>query len=96
MNVPRAEMERDLKAQEKELADDISSLTKKSKYLEKQYVEANNQLRDIVRPVPLLLLLQNSFQYSSRSSTALSLDHDTLHCSSCTISTFGPIICDRT
>lgn len=49
MNVPRPTMEGSLKTQEKELSDDIVNLNKKSKYLEKQYVEANAQLRDIVR-----------------------------------------------
>ena len=49
MNVPRAIMEKDLEKQEKDLTEDIANLTKKSKYLEKQYVEANAQLRDIVR-----------------------------------------------
>ncbi|KAJ7070649.1 Prefoldin [Mycena amicta] len=47
MGVPRKEMEHDLKSQEKELADDITSLTKKSKYLEKQFNDAQAQLRDI-------------------------------------------------
>ncbi len=62
--VPRKEMEGELKAQEKELADDIASLQKKvrmfwnntnpllndnqSKYLEKQFNDAQAQLRDIV------------------------------------------------
>ena len=48
INVPRATMDRSLKEQEKELSNDISNLNKKSKYLEKQHLEANNQLRDIV------------------------------------------------
>ncbi|KAF7968934.1 hypothetical protein HWV62_21574 [Athelia sp. TMB] len=48
--VPRKEMEKELQDQEKEIADDITNLTKKSKYLEKQYNDAQNQLRDIVRP----------------------------------------------
>jgi len=47
INVPRAAMDRSLKEQEKELSNDISNLNKKSKYLEKQHLEANNQLRDI-------------------------------------------------
>lgn len=65
--VPRKEMEKELKTQEKELADDISNLTKKvrtifsaepriidacihqSKYLEKQFNDAQSQMRDIVR-----------------------------------------------
>ena len=60
-------MEDDLKRQEKELTDEISSLNKKvrpyhfcrdyltsfqSKFLEKQFNEAQAQLRDIVRPRP--------------------------------------------
>ncbi|KAK7063881.1 Prefoldin [Favolaschia claudopus] len=49
MMVPRKEMEKDLKDQEKELSDDITSLNKKSKYLEKQFNDAQAQLRDIVR-----------------------------------------------
>ncbi|KAG5643546.1 hypothetical protein DXG03_000687 [Asterophora parasitica] len=40
-------MEDELKGQEKELADDINSLNKKSKYLEKQFNDAQSQLRDI-------------------------------------------------
>ncbi len=48
MNIPRVTMERRLKEQEKELSNDISNLNKKSKYLEKQHIEANAQLRDIV------------------------------------------------
>ena len=67
MHVPRATMEEELKAQEKELAEDIASLNKKArailitlmliqglelvrqaKYLEKQYNDAQGQLRDIV------------------------------------------------
>ena len=54
MNVPRDTMEKDLKSQEKELSDDIVNLNKKSKYLEKQYQEANAQLRDIVSLIVLL------------------------------------------
>ena len=66
MHVPRTTMEEELKGQEKELSDDITSLNKKvgfiyhlswklvytfafkSKYLEKQYNDAQSQLRDIV------------------------------------------------
>ncbi|KAG6894781.1 hypothetical protein C0992_004723 [Termitomyces sp. T32_za158] len=48
MLVPRKTMETELKTQEKELADDISNLNKKSKYLEKQLNDAQSQLRDIV------------------------------------------------
>ncbi|KAF5392507.1 hypothetical protein D9757_002231 [Collybiopsis confluens] len=70
MMVPRKDMETQLKAQEKELSDDISSLNKKvfhnklvlgieaqakcfqSKYLEKQFNEAQAQLRDIFHHQP--------------------------------------------
>ncbi|CCM03668.1 uncharacterized protein FIBRA_05812 [Fibroporia radiculosa] len=50
MMVPRPTMEKELKVEEKELTDDITNLMKKSKYLEKQFDEAQGQLRDIVRP----------------------------------------------
>lgn len=49
---PRKEMESELKAQEKELGDDLTSLTKKSKFLEKQFNEAQGQLRDIFNSAP--------------------------------------------
>ncbi|TFK70454.1 Prefoldin [Pluteus cervinus] len=49
---PRKEMEDELKGQEKELTDDISNLNKKSKYLEKQYNDAQAQLRDIFHHSP--------------------------------------------
>ncbi|KAF8203884.1 Prefoldin [Pholiota molesta] len=52
MNVPRGLMEDELKAQEKELSDDITSLNKKSKYLEKQFNDAQSQLRDIFHHAP--------------------------------------------
>ncbi|EGO05280.1 hypothetical protein SERLA73DRAFT_174357 [Serpula lacrymans var. lacrymans S7.3] len=52
--VPRKTMEKELKGQEKEFTDDINSLNKKSKYLEKQFNDAQAQLRDI-------------FHHSSRS-----------------------------
>ncbi|KAF9021779.1 Prefoldin [Hymenopellis radicata] len=52
MMVPRKEMQGELKAQEKELADDIVSLQKKSKYLEKQFNDAQAQLRDIFHHAP--------------------------------------------
>lgn len=45
--VPRPTMEKELKKQEKELSDDITNLNKKSKYLEKQFNDAQGQLRDI-------------------------------------------------
>ncbi|TFK56478.1 Prefoldin [Heliocybe sulcata] len=50
--VPRPEMEKDLKSQEKELTDDINGLNKKSKYLEKQFNDAQSQLRDIFNSAP--------------------------------------------
>ncbi|KAA1471419.1 Prefoldin [Dentipellis sp. KUC8613] len=52
MMVPRPEMEADLKAQERGLTDDIASLSKKTKYLEKQFNDAQSQLRDIFNSVP--------------------------------------------
>ncbi|KAF7307347.1 hypothetical protein MIND_00528700 [Mycena indigotica] len=52
MGVPRKEMENELKSQEKELTDDIASLAKKSKYLEKQFNDAQAQLRDIFHHAP--------------------------------------------
>ncbi|EAU92342.1 hypothetical protein CC1G_00561 [Coprinopsis cinerea okayama7 len=52
MQVPRKEMEQELKGQEKELTDDITSLNKKSKYLEKQFSDAQSQLRDIFHNAP--------------------------------------------
>ncbi|KAG7099866.1 hypothetical protein E1B28_001670 [Marasmius oreades] len=52
MMVPRKEMEQDLKNQEKEITEDISNLNKKSKYLEKQFNEAQAQLRDIFHHAP--------------------------------------------
>ncbi|KAE9409270.1 Prefoldin [Gymnopus androsaceus JB14] len=52
MMVPRKEMEKELKTQEKELSDDISSLNKKTKYLEKQFNESQAQLRDIFHHAP--------------------------------------------
>ncbi|KAF9786676.1 Prefoldin [Thelephora terrestris] len=45
--VPRATMEADLKRQQKELTDDINNLNKKTKFLEKQFNDAQAQLRDI-------------------------------------------------
>ncbi|KDR85537.1 hypothetical protein GALMADRAFT_367924 [Galerina marginata CBS 339.88] len=52
MHVPRDVMESELKTQEKELSDDITNLNKKSKYLEKQYNDAQGQLRDIFHHAP--------------------------------------------
>ena len=62
-------MESELKAQEKELGDDLNNLAKKSKYLEKQFNDASGQLRDIVR---LLVILydQHLLTYFLHSSTA--------------------------
>ncbi|KAF8913199.1 Prefoldin [Gymnopilus junonius] len=52
MHVPRSTMEEQLKAQEKELSEDLTSLSKKAKYLEKQYNDAQGQLRDIFHHAP--------------------------------------------
>ncbi|KAL0569532.1 hypothetical protein V5O48_012432 [Marasmius crinis-equi] len=52
MMVPRKEMEQDLQNQEKEITEDINNLNKKSKYLEKQFNEAQAQLRDIFHHAP--------------------------------------------
>ena len=41
---------------EKTIADDLEQLGKKAKYLEKQFNEANSQLRDIVSPSSTTLL----------------------------------------
>lgn len=46
---PRSEINSTHAKQKKSLVDDIESLQKKAKYLEKQLDEANGQLRDIVR-----------------------------------------------
>lgn len=48
MMVPRQQMDADLRAQEKELAEAISNISKKEKFLEKQFNDAQNQLRDII------------------------------------------------
>ncbi|KAF8323966.1 hypothetical protein DL93DRAFT_2104364 [Clavulina sp. PMI_390] len=47
LNVPRNTMENDLKQEEKDMADEMAALNKKIKFLDKQYQEANAQLRDI-------------------------------------------------
>lgn len=47
IQVPKADMEGRLNNQEKELSDEVDGLTKKSKYLEKEFNEAQGQLRDI-------------------------------------------------
>ncbi|KAI0067997.1 Prefoldin [Artomyces pyxidatus] len=52
MMIPRPAMEKDLKGQEKALTDDINNLTKKTKYLEKQFNDAQSQLRDIFNSAP--------------------------------------------
>ncbi|KAF8899243.1 Prefoldin [Infundibulicybe gibba] len=52
MMTPRKAMEDELKSQEKELTDDINSLNKKSKFLEKQFNDAQSQLRDIFHHAP--------------------------------------------
>lgn len=48
VQVPRATMEKQLKSQEKESIEEINVLQKKVKYLEKQFADSQNQLRDIV------------------------------------------------
>ncbi|TFK26773.1 Prefoldin [Coprinopsis marcescibilis] len=52
MMVPRTDMEKELKTQEKELTDDIVGLNKKSKFLEKQFNDAQSQIRDIFHNAP--------------------------------------------
>ncbi|TCD65477.1 hypothetical protein EIP91_002595 [Steccherinum ochraceum] len=52
MMVPRPTMQKELRDNEKELTDDINTLTKKSKYLEKQFNDAQAQLRDIFQSAP--------------------------------------------
>lgn len=52
MMVPQKTMEQELKTQEKELTDEINSLNKKSKYLEKQFNDAQARLRDIFHHAP--------------------------------------------
>ncbi|GJE86222.1 prefoldin subunit [Phanerochaete sordida] len=52
MQVPRPVMDKDLQAEEKELTDDINNLNKKNKYLEKQFNDAQAQLRDIFNSAP--------------------------------------------
>jgi len=52
MMMPRKAMEGELKQQEKELADDVNNLNKKTKYLEKQFTGAQSQLRDIFQHAP--------------------------------------------
>ncbi len=45
---PRADINSKHEATKNSLSEDISSLQKKAKYLERQLEEANSQLRDIV------------------------------------------------
>ncbi|KAL5535978.1 hypothetical protein ACEPAF_4072 [Sanghuangporus sanghuang] len=52
MLTPHPTMEKDLKAQEKDLTDDLNNLNKKAKYLEKTFNEAQAQLRDIFSGAP--------------------------------------------
>ncbi|THH33131.1 hypothetical protein EUX98_g1016 [Antrodiella citrinella] len=52
MMVPRPTMQKELRKDEKELTDDITTLSKKSKYLEKQFNDAQAQLRDIFQSAP--------------------------------------------
>lgn len=82
MMMPRSEMEKELKTQEKELSDDINGLNKKvrhsqlipqraftpliqTKYLEKQFNDAQAQIRDIVSAPRKSLFIFNSFALSS-------------------------------
>ncbi|KIJ56864.1 hypothetical protein M422DRAFT_23000 [Sphaerobolus stellatus SS14] len=51
MSVPRTTMDKDLQNQEKSIADELSALTKKTKYLEKQFNDSQAQLRDIFQSV---------------------------------------------
>ncbi|WWD20436.1 hypothetical protein CI109_104912 [Kwoniella shandongensis] len=44
---PREEINREHSTLDKSLTEEISNLTKKAKYLEKQFDEANGQLKDI-------------------------------------------------
>ncbi|WVQ75772.1 hypothetical protein IAR50_005404 [Cryptococcus sp. DSM 104548] len=44
---PRTEVEKEHADKEKQLTEDVQNLSKKAKYLEKQFEEANNQLKDI-------------------------------------------------
>ncbi|WVW87098.1 hypothetical protein I302_109155 [Kwoniella bestiolae CBS 10118] len=43
----RKDVDSEHSAQEKQITEELSTLTKKSKYLEKQFDEANSQLKDI-------------------------------------------------
>ncbi|KAI0081163.1 Prefoldin [Panus rudis PR-1116 ss-1] len=52
MNVPRPTLQKELKDQEKELGDDLATLNKKAKYLEKQFNDSQAQLRDIFHGAP--------------------------------------------
>jgi len=52
MMEPRPAMQKELKSSEKELSDDIATLNKKAKYLEKQFNESQSQLRDIFQGAP--------------------------------------------
>ena len=65
-------MEKELKIEEKGMSDDLAALTKKSKFLEKQYQEANSQLRDIVCALDITLFagwLADSFAVVSEQRT---------------------------
>lgn len=50
---------------EKTIADDLEQLGKKAKYLEKQFNEANSQLRDIVSRVVLTQVLMELMSSST-------------------------------
>lgn len=47
MMVPQKTLEQELKTQEKDLTEEVNNLNKKSKFLEKQFNDAQAQLRDI-------------------------------------------------
>lgn len=53
----RSELDGDNLKTSKTIESDLDQLSKKAKYLEKQFNEANSQLRDIVSPLPPLILL---------------------------------------
>ncbi|KAG9313943.1 Prefoldin [Chiua virens] len=82
MMVPQKTMEQELKGQEKELTEDINNLNKKSKFLEKQFNDAQAQLRDIVGPLKCSYLRRLTTSNSSiiapnnsRSPTSYNQQH---------------------
>ncbi|KAG8777172.1 hypothetical protein FRC19_003126, partial [Serendipita sp. 401] len=52
VQVPKTEMEKSLKKQEKGLSEELDALNKKTKFLEKEFNEAQGQLRDIFQGPP--------------------------------------------